>query len=271
MRRFIIGISLYLLVCILASEFITYTNISRPLGHEFRTAHILSKKKVKKKVRKLIIGDSTGYALYPCDKDYSDIVSLACGTSISMGGHYILLRNYIEANSDNMPSEVILLLTPMSLSNDLDECAYQYFLKPFPIWEYKPLYTEHLYGRIKSIPFYWTAYLPFVHSSNYTPEKCVPQKQEYKSISQTSYEYMLLIDSLVKAHDIPLAMISTPVRDDKKQIVGKIERDLKDINHMEHLTKPYVESIKFFPAEMFHDEVHLAKTYIPNDYLEIVN
>lgn len=271
MKRFIVGICIYLLVCILVSEFFTYTNISRPLGHEFRSAHQLSKKKTKKKVRKLIIGDSTGYALYPCDKNYNDIVSLACGTSISMGGHYILLKNYIEANSDNLPSEVILLLTPLSLSNDLDECAYQYFLKPFPVWKYKPLYTDHLYGRIKSIPFYWTAYLPFVHSSNYTPEKCVPQQQEHKNISQTSYEYMLLVDSLAKAHDIPLIMLSTPVRDDRRQQISKIKSDLAGLENLEHLANLYVESITYFPSEMFHDEVHIGKLNIPNDYLGILN
>lgn len=273
MKRFVGILSIYIIASILVSEILTYTNVSRVIGHEFRAAEKLSKSKSKKKVKRLIIGDSTGYALYPCTKRYDNIVSLACGTSVSMGGHYFLLKNYLDANQDNMPMEVVLLLTPMSFCNDLDKYAYQYFLKPFPIWEYKPLYTDHLYQRVKSIPYYWTAYLPFIHSSGYTPENSVPKKESEVYFSQTCYDYLLLIDSITKANGIPLRMISSPVRDDYKQRVDSISEALNSVDSecIGHLVKPYLESINYFPSQLFHDEVHLERSYVPNDYLGILD
>ncbi|MBQ7531581.1 MAG: hypothetical protein IJT12_07720 [Paludibacteraceae bacterium] len=272
MKRFVGILSIYIIASILVSELLTYTNVSRVIGHEFRAAEKLSKSKSKKKVKKLIIGDSTGYALYPCTRSYDSIVSLACGTSISMGGHYFLLKNYLDSNPDNPPEEVVLLLTPMSFSNDLDKYAYQYFLKPFPIWEYKPLYTDHLYQRVKSIPYYWTAYLPFIHSSGYTPEKSVPKKEPEVYLSRTCYEYLLQIDSITKANGIPLRMISSPVRDDYMQRVENISKALCEESSVgiSHLAGPYIETINYYPANLFHDEVHLERSYVPADYLGIL-
>lgn len=273
MKRFVGILCVYIIACALVSELLTYANVSRVIGHEFRAAEKLSKSKARKKVKKLVIGDSTGYALYPCTRSYDNIVSLACGTSVSMGGHYFLLKNYLDANQDNRPMEVVLLLTPMSFCNDLDKYAYQYFLKPFPIWKYKPLYTDHLYQRVKSIPYYWTAYLPFIHSSSYTPEKSVPKKEPEVYFSQTCYDYLLLIDSITKANGIPLRMISSPVRDDYKQRVDSISEALNSIDSegIGHLVKPYLESINYFPSYLFHDEVHLKKSCVPEDYLGILD
>lgn len=272
MKRFVGIISIYIIASILVSEILTFTNVSRVIGHEFRAAEKLSKSYAKKKVKKLIIGDSTGYALYPCTRSYDSIVSLACGSSISMGGHYFLLKNYFDANQDNLPMEVVLLITPMSFSNDLDKYAYQYFLKPFPIWEYKQLYTDHLYQRVKSIPYYWTAYLPFIHSSGYTPEISVPKDESAVYFSQTCYDYLLLIDSITRSNGIPLRMISSPVRDDYKQRVDSISAALNNINTtvIRHLVEPYIESINYYPSNLFHDEVHLERSSVPSDYLGIL-
>ena len=255
---------------------ITNSDISRLIkvqGHEIRTAERKSKRHTTKKVKKLILGDSTGCGLYPSWRSYNSIVSLACNQAVSMAGQYFLLKNYLEANKDNMPQEIVLLCNPYSFNNDLDQFAYHYFLKPFPIWRYKKLYTAHLYERVESIPLYWTAYLPFVHASRLTPKQSVPEVWEVKDFSKISYEYLLLIDSLTQSYNIPLHFIATPVREDRKQSMEKVAKNIESTcpEQLKYIFKQYNSSITYYPADYFEDKAHLKKQHIPHDYLGILD
>ncbi len=280
MKRFIYIICIYVfavLLVILPVEFYkiyTHQDLGHVAGSEVRAAIKVSKTKTDKKVRKLLLGDSTGHALYPSWSwiKYDSIVSLTCNQAITFAGHYFLLNDYLATNPDNFPQEIILLVTPESFGNDVDKYAYQYFLKSFPIHEYKPLYTDHLYARIKTIPFYWTANLPFIQTSGYTPRVSVPAYTERVHLSQLTYEYLLLIDSLTKVNNIPFHIISTPVREDRRQQLEKVAYDLKTIafGRLSHLIDPYVKSITYFPADLFFDEVHLNDKDTPEDYLGIL-
>lgn len=273
MKRFVLLICIYLLASAIASEILTYTDISHVIGHEFRAAEKLSKKHINRRVKRLVCGDSTGHAIFPVEHTYDSIVSLACGASISMGGQYFLLKNYLESNQDNLPEEVVLLFTPKTFGNELDKYAYQYFLKTFPIWEYKSLYTMHLYDQVQSIPLYWTAYLPFIHACGYTPVNSVPKEIDGPLMSQLSYEYLLLIDSITNVYNVPLRMYSTPVRDDMKQFADSVSEDMRVIasDRLAHLIEPYIQSIVFYPSEQFADDIHLQRAYIPHDYLGILH
>ena len=242
-------------------------------GYEIRVAEKNSKTKTSKKVKKLILGDSTGHALYPTENEYNNAVSLACNQAITMAGQYFLLKNYIETNINNLPKEVILLCTPFTLSNDVDIYAYQYFLKSFPIKEYKFLYSDYLYERIRSIPFYWTANLPFIQTSNYTPRVSIPQQQDIQNISNVSIEYLLLIDSLTTTYNIPFVMYPTPVREDKQEEIQAMQNDFIQTgeDNLNHIMLPYFDKIIFYPSDCFYDRVHLYNDFIPVDYLNIMN
>ena len=248
MKRFFYIIAIYLLASIIATELITNSDISRLIkvqGHEIRTAERKSRQHTAKKVRKLILGDSTGCGLYPAWHSYNNIVSLACNQAISMAGQYFLLKNYLEANSDNLPQEIVLLCNAGIFSNDLDEFAYHYFLKPFPVWRYKKLYTAHLYERVESIPLYWTAYLPFVHASRFTPEESVPEIESEMQVSEIAYEYLLLIDSLTQSYNIPLKCVATPIREDRKHFTEKICQNIENASpeQLKYLFKQYNKRI----------------------------
>mgnify|MGYP003312092401 CR=1 FL=1 len=65
-------------------------------GCEIRVAEKKSKTKTSKKVKKLILGDSTGHALYPTENEYVNILSLACNQAITMAGQYFLGKLYIH-------------------------------------------------------------------------------------------------------------------------------------------------------------------------------
>lgn len=279
MKQFISVICLYFLFILLIVlppeiyKIITNDNYTNIPGGEVRAAVRVSKSKQNKKIKKLILGDSTGHALYPSEKGYDNIASMACNQAITFAGQYFLMKNFLETNKDYPPQEIILLVTPESFGNDVDIFAYQYFLKPFPIIEYKTLYTEHLYARIKSIPLYWTANFPFIHTSGYTPKIAVPSPIERQSLSKLTYEYLKLMDSIATAHNIPFRIHATPVRDDKYEVISNITQDLKNIgtDSLAHLFEPYIESITYYPANLFFDHVHLNAKDTPEDYLGILN
>ena len=279
MKRFISVICIYIIAVLLVVlppeiyKMETNTHMGNVAGGEVRAAVTSSKTKTDKKIKKLILGDSTGHALYPSESSYDSIVSLACNQAITMGGHYFLLKNYLETNLDNLPEEIIILFTPGTFNNDVDIYAYQYFLKPFPVLKYKSLYTRHLYDRIKSIPLYWTANLPFIQTSSYTPSRAVPADEEFSNMTELSMEYLLKIYSIAKEYNIPICMRSTPVRDDRKEWIGIVSKDLLEAcsTVMKEEMEAYVESIPFYPSEWFFDDVHLKGEYTPNDYLDRLN
>jgi len=279
MKHFISVICIYLLVVLLIVlppelyKILTDANYSDVAGGEVRAAVKVSKTKTNKKIKELILGDSTGHALYPSEKEYDSIASMACNQAITFAGQYFLLKNYLETNKENLPQEIIFLLTPESFGNDVDIFAYQYFLKPFPVFEYKSLYTNHLYSRIKSIPFYWTANLPFIQTSNYTPRAAVPAYTERLPMSELTYEYMILMDSITKEYKIPFELRSTPVRDDRKNEIENVAQNIYSTGstRFSHLLRPYVESITYYPSDLFVDPVHMKDTALPEDYLGILN
>ena len=279
MKRFISIVCIYffcfLLIILIPEEYkiITNAELEKDVpGEEVRAAVRSSKTKTNKKIRKLIIGDSTGHTLYPSEKTYDGVVSFACNQAITMAGHYFLLKNYLETNHENLPNEIIILFTPETFGNDVDMFAYQYFLKPFPILEYKSLYTKHLYDRIKTIPLYWTANLPFIQTSGYTPRIAVPANEERENLSELSAEYLLKIDSITKRYNVPYKMLSTPVRDDCKELTERRIEDLLRVcpEQLVQQMNAYTQSIPYYPSELFFDHVHLNDTETPKDYLGIL-
>ena len=232
--------------------------------------YAINKSQTKKTVKRIIIGDSVGNQLYPSGNDYDSTVSLACNGVITMAGQYFLLKNFIDANEEALPEEVILLITPFCLSNDVDKFAYQNLLKPFPPYKYSVYYTEHLTQRIHSIPLFWSANLPFIQTSNYSPRWAIPSPQSVKSISPLSYEYLLKIDSITSRNNIAFRMVSTPVRDDRKKEIESFWKDL-DPHYLEqlfHLLQPYKESIVFMPTDCYMDNLHFYGDKVPREYLE---
>ena len=278
MKRFISIVCTYILavlLIVLPPEIYKMGNRSDICGingGEVRIAVRKSKTKARQKVRTLILGDSSGHSLYPPEKNYDGVVSLTCNQAVTMAGHYFLLKNYLETNRDNLPEEIILLFTPGTFDNNVDIFAYQYFLKPFPVWEYRSLYTEYLYSRIKSIPWYWTANLPFIQTSNYAPAVCVPAEMDREDMSKLSAEYLLKIDSIAGVYGVPYSLRSTPVRDDRiaqLEIACPILLDACPSN-MKKAMEAYIQSIEFLPSELFTDYVHLKRENIPEDYLGVL-
>ncbi|MCL2598127.1 MAG: hypothetical protein FWD66_10870, partial [Paludibacter sp.] len=160
--------------------------------------HSIEKSKTKKKVKKLLIGDSVAEQLYN-NYDYNDsIYSLACNQAITVAGHYFLMNNFINANKDELPEEVIFICAPLPLSNNLDKYTFPYLLKPFYNKEYKPLMDEYLMKRIKTIPLYFISQFPLIRTSDYTPARfCFPKEEKFDGIfSPLTKDYLKKIVQL---------------------------------------------------------------------------
>ena len=177
-------------------------------GWEVYTAIRKSKQKVCK-VKRLLLGDSVAMQMYPCDKDYDDMVSLACNQAITMAGYYFLLDNFIELNKEALPDEVVLLVNPYTLSSNVDQFAYHYFLKPFYNDKYRALFSSILQQRISKIKCYQTARLPFIRTSNYSPTYEMPEG-DYIFVSPISKEYLERMWNLCKQKGISLQLMFTP-------------------------------------------------------------
>jgi len=276
MKRFVLGIIVYVIIELMlwnALELLKlYTHRYEKKVNGAEIYYALFSSKTERKVKRIVLGDSVGCQLYPSNQEYDSVVSMSCNQAITMAGHYFLLKNFIETNQEDLPEEAILLITPFSLSNDVDKYAYHYFLKPFPYHQYSNLYTNHLKERIQTIPFFWSANLPFIQTSSNSPKWAVPLTASNQSISQLSYEYLIKMDSITKCNGIKFQMISTPVRDDRRDDMDSFWDHLPTdyADKLDDLLQPYKESIVFMPSDYYTDEVHFLGDKIPDDYLGIL-
>jgi len=273
LKKTLLYIIVVFLIIVIVEVFNFYTQEHKMNGMGSEIYYAIDKSKTKKRAKKLVLGDSVGNQLYPCPKDYDSVVSLACNQAITMAGQYFLLKNYFEANAETLPEEVILLMTPFCLCNNVDQYAYHHFLKPFPRYEYSDLYTDYLTQRIHSIPLYWSANLPIIRSSAYTPQWAVPSSPYFTpSVSPLSYEYLLKMDSISMSHNVSFRIISPPLRNDRRDDVDTFWAELPSeyVPELSGILQPFKESITFLPSRLYVDGVHFSKENVPADYLKLL-
>lgn len=227
------------------------------------------KKNTKKK--KLILGDSVAMQMYPCSGTYDDYNSLACNAAISVAGHYFLLKNFLENNTDELPEEVIFLVNPFTLENNLTVLSFHYFLKPFNTKKYKSEFTENLITRIKQTPNYWLTQLPFIRSSSYNINYELPPKSYYW-ISPISNDYLQKMIDICEQYNVVFRMIPSPIREDRREEI------MTDINNSYNndesdllttcLFKDYIDCMVFYPNNHYKDNIHFENNFIPCDYLK---
>lgn len=229
----------------------------------------IRKSKQNSNVKRLLLGDSVAMQIYPCDKEYNDMVSLACNQAITMAGYYFLLDNYIESNNNTLPENVILFINPLTLGSNMDQFAYHYFLKPFNKSEYQEKFTNYLINRISLIKYYKTATMPFFRTSNYSPEYTLPS-DSYALVSPISRDYINKIQYLCKKNGISLQLLFTPSKESNRI---KIESALEDAIEQEEGIRELLEkgknSLCFLPDNQFKDNVHFEDKYIPKDYIKL--
>ena len=271
MKRFLRRCLIWLLLLFGLEAVMCLTGFRFPTfnGREVFHAISLSKKKTGKSL--LIMGDSVCQQLYPSQWTYPDAVSLSCNQAVTMAGHYFLLRNYLKVNADALPKQVVFVCTPLCLQNDLDEFSYQYFLKPFFTREYKPLFSERLMERVREIPRYRTARLPFIRVSNHAIAYELEPEDDFELVSPVSREYLREMYRLASSKGVSFSLVCTPLREslviwtqtavDTAEKNGELDTELLD---------SYRESILAYPDSLFRDERHFLPGSIPADPLHLI-
>lgn len=274
-RRFIIRFLIFALISfpVLAFKnlYYYYTDLykSSVFGPEIYRS--IAKSKMKKKVKKLVMGDSVGDQLYD-NKVYNDsIFSLSCNQAISMVGQYILLSNFIETNKVNLPEAVVLLITPDTFSNNLDQdLTYHYFLKPFYHKENEKYFDQLCQAQIKKIPYYYSCTIPFIRSSNWAPEYIEQKDSSYNFISPVSNDYLTKMKSLCKANNIKFSIDPTPVRSSRYgKILAYSKTPEVTKSNLSSDLNSYFSKIVFMPDYLFKDHNHFKIKNIPNDFLKL--
>lgn len=236
-------------------------------GKEVFTAIRNSKEKSSKRV--LILGDSVGNQLYPSDREYPDVISLACNQAISLAGQFFLMDNYFKTNEDSLPSRVVLILSPLSLQNDLDRFAFHYFLKPFYKKEYKPLFDELLWERVKKIPHYRLSRLPFVRISNFSFAYDLEPEPGYEWISPVSRAYLGKMQLLASSRNMDFSLLCAPARQSREtEFVSIMERGRQELDST--LLSSFLGSARYYPDSLFVDEIHFVKEEIPEDLFGLI-
>jgi len=274
-KKFIIKLSIFALISLPVLSFknllFYYTDLYKSSVYGPEVYRSLAKSKMKKKVKKLLIGDSVGNQLYDNESYNGSIFSLTCNQAISMVGQYILLANFLQTNKENLPEEVILLITPDSFSNNLNQnLTYHYFLKPFYYKENEKYFDDLCKAQIKKIPNYYTSTMPFIRSSNWSPDFDVKKDSSYKVISPISSDYLAKIKSLCTANNIKFTVAPTPVRSSRYKVIAEYAKnpEVTQSNLSADLCN-YFSNIVYMPDRLFKDHNHFKIKNIPVDFLKL--
>jgi hypothetical protein len=178
-----------------------------------------------------------------------------------MAGHYILLNNYL--NAGNEVDTVVLIYTAFSFLNNLDQVyTYHYFLKPFYINEYKPLFTKKLNEQIQKIPYSNFCRFPYILTSNWAPNWISTDTIKYSFLSPISIEYLIRIKELSTKCNFKLIILPAITALSKKPIVEKMDKMEIVNNNLECEFEIYFKSILYLNDSLFVDGVHLKKEHV---------
>lgn len=233
-------------------------------GSETYASINISKQKSMKK--KLVLGDSECYQLFPNTDDHGSFLSLACNQAIGMVGHYLLIVNYL--NSGNKIDTLFLLFGPEGLNNNLDQVyTFHYFLKPFYKEEYKPYFSLQVYEQIKKIPFWYLCREPYILTSNWAPNFNTENISEFIFLSPIAEEYLKKIIVLGEENNFNIKVIAAPISIERKNQLDSIY--LEEIRHsdLNEVLKSYFDSILWLPDTYFlEDGVHLKNPEYFSEY-----
>jgi hypothetical protein len=269
MKKFIFSVIIFILPIVVVAYsvhlFLLYSQKykNRVAGSEIYIS--INKSKHKGKTKKILIGDSVANQLFSNIKNSDTINSLACNRAISMAGHFILLKNYLEAG--NEVDTVYMIFTPFSFLNNLDEVyTYHYFLKPFFTEEYMPLFTKTVHTQVHKLPFYYISKDPVILTSNWAPNFKSKDHVNYTFLSPISVEYLSKIKELRDKYQFKLIILPTPTKISNKLFVDKIDRNEIVNTGLVYEFNDYFEKIIFIDDTNFIDNLHFKSKKVYVEY-----
>jgi hypothetical protein len=206
---------------------------------------------------KILLGDSVARQMFSNVTSNDPIYSLACNQAIGMVGQFLLLNNYLRAG--NHVDTVYLLFTPFSFLNNLNEVyTYHYFLKPFYVNKYFPLFSQTVIEQIHKIPYYYLSRCPYVLTSKWAPDFVSKDKVDYTFLSPISAEYLVKIKALSIKYGFRLVVIPTPTSLSNRRRIENMNKNEIVVNNLQNEFKDYFKNIIYLDDGNFiNDGVHL--------------
>jgi len=183
----------------------------------------------------------------------------------------LTLKNQILIiDSGNQVETVILLFSPLSFVNDLDQVyTFHYFLKPFYKKEYYQYFTPFVRQQIKKIPFYRFSQVPHILTSTWAPKLPARVPINYGFFSPISKEYLVKIKQLAEQNKIKLKFVPTPTRISKKKQIQRINRNNFPQHGLHADFEAFFNNVIYLDDNLFIDDLHLEKPSVYTDlYLE---
>lgn len=216
----------------------------------------INKTRQKNHQKKVLIGDSAGYMLFPNKINDSAVISLTCNQAISLAGQYILLQNYL--NSGNDIDTLFMIFGPEGFLNNLDQIyTFHYFLKPFYKDEYKQYFSDLVYQQINKIPFVFLCREPYILTSNWAPKFKSQDSVNFTFLSPISVEYLTKIKDLGTKKGFPIVLLPGPVSNKKKQIIDTFEKNEAIPTGMQKEFEYFWANLVYLEDSLFVDGVHL--------------
>ena len=265
MKKFIINSIYFLLILALVVHvwplYLLYKDRYKQTVNGSEIYYSIFKSKQKKKVRKILLGDSVGNQMFSNKTNNDTINSMACNQSIGMVGQFILLNNYI--NAGNEVDTVYMLYSPFSFRNNLDQVyTYHYFLKPFFNKEYTPLFTETVNKQIDKVPYSDFCRYPIILTSDWAPDFVSKDSIGFTLLSPVSVEYLQKIKELGIKHHFKLIILAPPASLSKKPLIEKMNWDEITRANLSEEFKNYSSNFIYLPDNDFADGIHLIKPQV---------
>ena len=208
-----------------------------------------SKKKTDKK--KIIIGDSVGAQLFPVEKTYDSIYSLATTAPSSLIGSYILIKNLLE-NQDISGRTIFYIAHPTSLSEDLrGNFTFSHFVKPFYCKENFQHISPYADSLLNNIPFLHFSQLPFIITSNFSPEFDHSTSHQKSEISKLYIEYLTKIKQLSEIERFKFRVVAPYLREDQKENNYEAIKEQIDKHKLNKIFEGYFENMTYINIERF--------------------
>ncbi len=216
----------------------------------------IEKSKKKNPQKKILIGDSAGYQLFPNTENDSTTLSMACNQAIGIVGQYLLLNNYFKAG--NEIDTLYMLFGPDGFLNNLDQVyTFHYFLKPFYNKEYKEYFSKQVLEQIKKIPYRYLCREPYTLTSNWAPKFKCKDSINYNFISPVSTEYLARIEMLSKEHNFAIIILPAPMSINRKRDIDRLHMDEIMCDDLAVDLETYFNNIIYLNDSCFLDGIHL--------------
>lgn len=233
---------------------------------------LIEQSKQTRSEEKLIIGDSVASQLFGNDKRFQNAYTMTGNCSATMGGYYLLLRNYIEANPQT--KRIIMVISPDLMANAADkDYSYQYYVVPYYTQENMQYITEDVqeyidykYGAaatrcdpLKKIiyndMFVLSQYRDYITATR-------PKERENMRISALSATYLRQIKQLCDDNSINLKVMCCPLQSNRIMRTWKgFEEDIERYG-LQDILNGYSKNATYYDEKNFQDEYHFKDSFL---------